>query len=56
LPLTDDHDIITWKLEGSKKFSIKYFYNALTVNDAGPSYENIWKGKIPNKIKIFLCG
>lgn len=29
-------------------------YNALTVNDSGPYYKRIWKGRIPAKIKIFL--
>jgi len=45
------------KLETGKKkyrFSDKSLYNGFTVNDAGPSFKYIWKGKIPAKIKIFL--
>lgn len=47
-------DVIMWKFGNNNKFSVKSIYNALTVNDAGPTYRNIWKGKIPNKIKVFL--
>jgi hypothetical protein len=29
-------------------------YNALTIEDCGPSYKKIWKGRIPAKVKIFM--
>jgi len=35
-------------------FSIKSLYNALTVNESGHYYKQVWKGKIPKKLKIFL--
>jgi hypothetical protein len=48
------HDIVSWKLENRGKFSVKSTYNALTSSDGGPAHRDIWKGKIPAKIKIFL--
>jgi hypothetical protein len=48
------HDIVSWKLESRGKFSVKSTYNALTSSDGGPTHRDIWKGKIPAKIKIFL--
>jgi hypothetical protein len=48
-------DIILWNFEKNRKFSMKSLYNALTKNDAGPSHRIIWKGKVPQKIKFFMC-
>jgi hypothetical protein len=47
-------DNILWKFGLSGRFSVKSVYNAMTRNDSGPYYKNIWKGKIPNKIKFSL--
>jgi hypothetical protein len=44
-----------WKLEKNKKFSVKSLYNALTINDAGPLFKHIWKGKSVPKLE-YLCG
>jgi hypothetical protein len=52
--LESESDTICWKLEGNGVFSVQSTYNALTCSDSGPYYKNIWKGKIPPKIKIFL--
>lgn len=52
--LHDSDDVILWKLEKNRKFSVKSLYNALTKNDSGPAYKNIWRGKVPQKIKIFM--
>jgi hypothetical protein len=49
-----DQDIVSWKLEGRGKFSVKSTYNALTCFEGGSSFKYIWKGNIPAKIKIFL--
>lgn len=43
-----------WGFEKTGKFSVKSLYNAMTQNDAGPSHKHIWKGKVPQKIKIFM--
>jgi hypothetical protein len=52
--LQEDEDIVLWKMEKNRKFSVKSLYNALTKNDAGPSHRIIWKGKVPQKIKYFM--
>lgn len=43
-----------WKLGKAGKISVTSTYNALTTNENSQSFKNIWKGKIPAKIKIFL--
>lgn len=55
-PLENVSDEIGWSLEKNNKFSVKSTYNALTRNDAGVYHKLIQKGKIPAKIKIFMCG
>jgi hypothetical protein len=52
--VTSYSDIISWKIEKSGKFTVKYMYNGMTKNDSGLYHKRIWKGKIPPKIKIFL--
>jgi hypothetical protein len=52
--LTDLPDIVLWKLDKKNAFTVKSTYNALTSNENGNSFKNIWKGKVPPKIKIFL--
>ena len=52
--LQSDDDVILWKFEANRKFSVKSFYNAFTRNDAGPPHKIIWKGKAPQKVKIFM--
>lgn len=52
--LLNEHDKIIWKLENKGTFSVISTYNALTSCEDGSSYKNIWKGKVPPKIKIFL--
>jgi len=52
--LCEGADITTWKFGCHGNFTVKYVYNALTVNDTGLYHKKVWKGKIPAKIKIFL--
>ena len=52
--LREADDLILWKFEKNRKFSVKSLYNALTKNDVGPSHKLIWKSKVPQKIKIFI--
>lgn len=52
--LDNDSDVIFWSLEKSGKYSVKSLYNGLTKNESGNYHKRIWKGKIPEKIKIFL--
>lgn len=53
-PLRDIPDCTVWKLEKKLKFSVKSLYNALSVNDCGKDFKQIWKGKVPPKIRIFM--
>jgi hypothetical protein len=47
-------DIPIWNWTASRKFSVKSVYLELTKRDAAPSYSEIWKAKIPEKVKIFM--
>jgi hypothetical protein len=47
-------DRVFWKFGALGRFTVKSVYNALTIDDSGPYHKNIWKAKIPAKIKIFL--
>lgn len=50
----DGKDIIKWKWGKLGNFSVRSVYEALIKNDSGRNFKAIWKGNIPNKIKIFL--
>jgi hypothetical protein len=39
---------------GKGVFSVKSMYNALSANESGRYHKRVWKGKIPEKITIFL--
>lgn len=45
--LTPGEDVVFWKFGKNGCFSVKSVYKALTMNDAGPYFKKIWKGKIP---------
>jgi hypothetical protein len=49
-----DQDKVVWKWSASRKFTVKSVYNHLTKNGNGPAYRNIWKAKLPEKIRIFV--
>jgi hypothetical protein len=52
--LSSNTDSIVWKFEKKGKFSVKSVYDALTKSCTGVYHKRIWKGKIPEKLKIFL--
>jgi hypothetical protein len=47
-------DKVSWKFGQKGVFSVKSLYNALTTNESGRYYKQVWRGKIPEKIKFFL--
>lgn len=49
---TDDK--IIWVLGKNNLFSVKAMYNVLTKTEEGTDFKIIWKGKAPQKIKIFM--
>lgn len=49
-----DDNKVSWRFGLKDLFSVKSVYNALTVNENGRYHKKIWKGKIPEKLKIFL--
>jgi hypothetical protein len=53
--LDEEVDVVHWKWNVNKIFSVKSVYEHLTKDDSGLSYKRIWKAKIPAKIKT-LCG
>jgi hypothetical protein len=54
IQVVDSDDTIVWNACKKGKFTVKSVYDALTVSHTGTYYKRIWKGKIPEKIKIFL--
>lgn len=51
---SQENDRVTWQLGHKGIFSVKSLYNALSNSPQGEYHRRIWKGKIPEKIKIFL--
>jgi len=47
-------DFVKWKFGNKGSFSVQSVCNAMTTNQNGPMFKNIWKGKNPAKIKIFM--
>jgi hypothetical protein len=54
LHLVNSNDLVQWKFSSKGHFSVKSVYKAMTTSDNGPYHQNIWKGRIPAKIKTFL--
>jgi hypothetical protein len=51
--LREGEDRVTWKL-GNKGFIVKSLYNVLHVRQPVKVFKDLWKMKLPGKIKIFL--
>jgi hypothetical protein len=49
--LSSNDDRVSWKFSSKGFFSVKSVYNA---NETDRYHKKIWKGKIPEKLKIFL--
>ena len=47
-------DFVKWKFGNKGSFSVQSVCNAMTTNQNGPMFKNIWKGKNPAKIKFFM--
>ena len=47
-------ELIKWKV-GTKGFIVKSFYKFLKAKSIKFPYRFLWKVKITNKIKFFLC-
>jgi hypothetical protein len=52
--LSDNADTFIWNIGKKGRFTVKSVYDALTSPSTGRYHKHIWKGKIPEKIKIFL--
>ena len=53
LQLSEDPDIFHWSLDSSGHFSVKSIYAALVKNGVTVS-QDIWRAKLPTKIKVFM--
>jgi hypothetical protein len=53
LNLQDSPDVFSWSLHSTGQFSVKSMYAAL-VNNAVRLSQEIWRAKMPTKIKIFM--
>ena len=48
-------DDITWALDSSKAFTTKSLYRFITHTGVFiPASEDVWKSKLPLKIKVFM--
>jgi hypothetical protein len=54
IALNRDQDKPRWKLTKSGIFSVKSLYNKLSAVGVDRSFKQLWKAKIPLKIKIWL--
>jgi hypothetical protein len=54
ISLNREHDKPRWKLTKSGIFSVKSLYNKLSAVGVDRSFKQLWKAKIPLKIKIWL--
>lgn len=52
--LSTENDRVIWHLGKKGTFTVKSIYNALSCSSYDVCYRKIWRGKIPEKIKIFL--
>ena len=51
----NSRDEVYWALDSSKSFTTKSLYRFVTNRGVSiPEAENVWKAKLPLKIKIFL--
>jgi hypothetical protein len=53
VPLVDGLDKVTWHLEQSGSFSVKSMYAQLSQGTTIAHHKDMWKSKVPLKIKIF---
>jgi hypothetical protein len=53
--LKEENDVVMWRWTTSMKFSMKSIYKQLSKHEFGPSFKRIWKAKLPEKIKVFMC-
>lgn len=51
LHLVNGRDLVQWKFGCNGHFSVKSVYQAMTASETGSYNKNMWKGKIPAKIK-----
>lgn len=52
--LNEEVDLPVWKWEKSGSFSVKFMYSHLCHNEVGVYFKDIWKARIPLKIKIWM--
>jgi hypothetical protein len=50
----DSRDVPVWKWENSGKFSVRSLYKHFHRNSQGVFHEQVWKAKLPLKIKVFM--
>ena len=51
--LSDGHDSVSWHLDPSGKFSVSSLYSKLSQGAMVPHFRDLWKAKVPLKIKVF---
>jgi hypothetical protein len=54
LPIEVDEDTVTWALEPLGQFSNNSMYMCLLQGETVTCFKEVWKVRVPPKIKIFL--
>lgn len=52
--LNDQEDKCSWLLTRSGKFYVRSLYLALKTNQVAWPHRNLWKVRIPLKVKVFI--
>jgi hypothetical protein len=55
-PYTTGEDEVKWSLEASGEFSTRSIYGRLTHGEVVTHFKEVWKMRVPPKIKVFFCG
>ncbi len=53
IELTGEEDKVVLKLTKNGIFTVKSFYKAMMIQNTGFQFKNIWKFKIPPRVKVF---
>jgi hypothetical protein len=54
LPVGEGADAVSWSLEPSGVFSTRSLYSALSQGASVTRFKEVWRARVPPKIKIFL--
>jgi hypothetical protein len=54
LPVDAEEDVVSWSLEASGRYSTRSTYLALSQGASMTSFKDVWKTRVPPRIRVFL--